>query len=99
MMGVLPSIVNGFIYSYLARGNGSGGWPKMGSKIELELCFRLIRDTAYLRDLRSWIECRTDGLFRSGSITSVMDFFVATLYRFFFRVRAHCVHGLLPDGP
>ena len=28
-----------------------------------------------------------------------MDFFVATLYRFFYRVRAHCLHGLLPDGP
>ena len=38
MMGVLPTSVNGFICNYLACGDGSGGWPKMGSKIELELC-------------------------------------------------------------
>jgi len=37
--------------------------------------------------------------FRSGSITSVMDFFVAKLYRFFFAVRAHCVHGLPLPSP
>jgi hypothetical protein len=28
----------------------------MGPKIESELCFELIRDAAYLRDLHSWID-------------------------------------------
>jgi hypothetical protein len=53
MMGVLPSSVNGFVCSYLACSDGSGGWPKMGSKIELELCLDRFGDMAYLRDLRS----------------------------------------------
>ena len=45
-----------FIYNYLAYGEGRGGWPRMGPKIESELCFRLIRDMAYLLDLRSRID-------------------------------------------
>jgi len=35
-----------FIYSNLAGGDGNGRWPKMGLRIELEPCFKPIRDTA-----------------------------------------------------